>query len=109
MGKAVWIQKVGEQEEVCIGVRAKYIRSGDGSSNDVYVPGNVERKFRYGLNNYINVRLDRDRIIIMAEKGVEFDDGDAIQLHFSRRNAILFRGSLDNIKRETMPLPLSVV
>ena len=34
MGKAVWLQKVGEQEEVCIGVRAKNIRIDDGSAND---------------------------------------------------------------------------
>jgi hypothetical protein len=58
MGKAVWLQKVGEQEEVCIGVRVKYIRINDVSANDdVYILGNLENKLQDGLNNYTNVRI----------------------------------------------------
>ena len=110
MGKAVWLQKVGEQEEVCVGVRVKYIRISDGSANeDVCVLGNVEKKSHDWLSNYINVRIARDIIIIKVENDIELNDGDAIRLHFSRSNTILFRYPLDSIDQEAMPLALSAV
>jgi hypothetical protein len=103
MGKAVWIQKVGEREEVCVGVRAKYIRIDDDSANDVVdILGSVEKKSFDGLNNYISVRIGKDRIIVKAENGIEFNDGDAVRLQFCRSNAILFRCSVDNINHKAM-------
>ena len=110
MGKAVWLQKVGELEEVCVGVRAKYIRIDDGSASDVvYILGSVGKKSFGGLSNYISVRIGKDRIIIKDENGIEFNDGDAVRLQFCRSNAILFRCSVDNINQEAMPLALSAV
>ena len=110
MGKAVWLQKVGDREEVCVVVRAKNIRIDDGSENDVaYILGSVEKKSFDGLNNYISVRVGRDRIIVKAKNGVEFKDGDAVRLQFCRSNAILFRCPVDNINQEEMPLALSAI
>ncbi|RJO63113.1 MAG: hypothetical protein C4542_00665 [Dehalococcoidia bacterium] len=110
MGKAVWLKKVSEQEEVCVGVSAKYIRIDGGSSNDdVYISGNVERKSFCGSDNCINVRIGKDRVIVKSENHAEFNHGDDIRLNFSRSNAILFRCSADSINQEAMHLALSAV
>ena len=110
MGKAVWLQKVDEREEVCVGVRANYIRIDDGSAKDVvYILGSVEKESFDGLNKYISVRIGKDRIIVKGENGLEFNDGDAIQLQFSRSSAILFRCSVVDINHEAIPLTFSTV
>jgi ABC-type sugar transport system ATPase subunit len=109
MGKAVWLQKVGEQEEICVGVRAKYIRVDDGFAKDiVHILGSVEKKSLDGLNNYVSVRVGKDRIIVKAENAIEFNHGAGIRLNFSRRNAFLFRCPLDSIDLDAMPLALSI-
>lgn len=110
MGKAVWLKKVSEHEEVCVGVRAKYIRIDDGSSNDdVYISGNVETKSLDGLNNYVSVKIGKDRVIVKTENNTEFNHGDNIRLNFSRSNMMLFRCSADSINQEAMHLALSAV
>ena len=110
MGKAVWRQNVSEQEEVCMGVRAKYIRVDDGAANDdVYVFGKAENNSLDGLNGHVKVRLGKDGIVIKAGNGIEYNDGDSVRLQFSRNNAVLFRCSLDRVDRETMPLALPPV
>ena len=110
MGKAVWLQKIGEQEEVCLGVRAKYLRIGGGSANDVvYILGRAEKKSPDGLNNHVSVRIGNHRVTIKSGNAIEFNDGDDMRLNFSRSDAILFRCSADSINQEAMHLALSAV
>ena len=110
MGKAVWLKKISEQEEVCVGVRAKYIRIDDGSSNDdVYISGNVEEKSFDGLNNYVGLKIGENRVTVKSRNAIKLNDGNDIRLHFSRSNAILFRRSADSINQEAMHLALSAV
>jgi hypothetical protein len=109
MGKAVWLQKVSEDEEVCIGVRAKYIRVDDIPVNDtVSYFGNVETRSMEGLDKpIIYVRIGKYSVIVKAESVVGMSDGDAIRLHFSRTNAVLFRCPPDNIDQSATQFILS--
>jgi ABC-type sugar transport system ATPase subunit len=110
MGKAVWLQKVGEQEEVCIGVKAKDIRvAHDSASDSVSVFGKVEKKSLGGLNEFVKVRLVKDVIVLQTGNEIEYKDGDSIRLQFSRNNAILFRYSSDSFTWERMPLAQSAI
>lgn len=111
MGKAAWLQKIDEQEEMCIGVMAKRIRIDDGSAKDVVrFVGIVEKKSFDGLNNYVNAVIGGDRIIVKAGNAIGFNDGDDIRLNFSRNDASLFRCSSDNIiNQKASHLALSVV
>jgi hypothetical protein len=110
MGKVVWLQKVGEQEEVCVGVRASSIRVSDGAkSGDVCVLGNVETKSCDGLNQHIIVRIGASKFAVEAGNGSEFSDGDSIRLQFSRSDAVLFRGSPDSINPQAISLALAAI
>jgi hypothetical protein len=110
MGKAVWLKKISEQEEVCVGVKAKYVRIDNGPANDVvYILGRAEKKSPDGLNNHVSVRIGKDRVTVKSENTIEFNDGDDIRLNFSRMNAILFRCSVNSINQEAMHLALSAV
>ena len=97
MGKAVWLQKIGEEEEVCIGVSASDFRISDGVPNDeVNVIGSIEKKLRDGVSEYICVQLGKHNVIVKTGDRFDFNDGDFIGLKFSRCAATLFRCSFDH-------------
>lgn len=109
MGKAVWLKKVSDQEEVCVGVKAKYIRTDDGPANDpVYISGSVENESLDGLKNYIDVRIGKDRVTVRTENAVGFNHGDDIRLNFNRSDAVLFRCAIDSANQAAEHLVLSV-
>ncbi len=110
MGKAIWLHKINEREELCIGVKAKDIRITDDSANDdVCVSGSVEKRIVGGLNNCIGVRIGQERIFVTCGGREYFNDGGTVRLSFSRRKAFLFRCSPDRIGDEAMTLALQAI
>ena len=109
MGKAVWLAKLDDQDEVWVGVRTSCIKiESEPGADDVCLRGRIESVLPHGAALKLGVLVGAASIPLRTETKNTFNRGDDIRLYFNRNRAMLFQGPLDSIEPRVPLLPLAV-
>ena len=108
MGKAVWLAKIRERDEIWAGIRTSYINiEGEPGLDDVSITGVWSDAAQGAPDSFVSVRIGQADVLLELPQSCAPAKDRSVQIYFSRKKVMLFHGPLDEIQIDLPVLPLA--